>query len=69
MTYEEIRNHIKGRGMTIAEVAEKIGQTRQNIFQKAKKGTINTNDLEGIAKATGCRLRIEFIAEDNRETD
>ena len=53
------------RNTNYATVARKIGTTKQNICNKFAKNKFYLNDIEKIADALNCDLRISFI---DRET-
>lgn len=58
---EQIKILAARQGMTLAEVADKTGQTRQNLSLAFKRGTYSTDWLQRIADAINCDLVIEFV--------
>lgn len=59
-TNEKIRILLKRKNVTITELSEKIGTTRQNLTNKLKRNNFNENDLKLIASTLGCTLSITF---------
>lgn len=62
----DIRNYIalcrvKRNNMSEAELARRTGQTPQNMSNKYKRNTFKISELERVAEALDCELRIEFI--------
>ena len=57
---EQIKILAARKGLTLADVAERTGQTRQNLSLAFRRGTYSTEWLERIAEALGCDLVIEF---------
>ena len=49
------------RGMTVTALAEKIGKTQNNFVQILKRDNFRESELEQIATALDCTLKIEFI--------
>ena len=63
---ERIRIMLVKRGnMSESELARKIGTSPQNLHNKFKRNNFSTSELEEIAAALDCDLRIDFI---DRET-
>lgn len=61
---EKIRLLSKRMDITLSEIAEKTGQTRQNLSNKMRRGNFNEVELTAIAKVLGCELEINFILPD-----
>ncbi len=57
---EKIRVIMKRQGMTMGELAEKTGQTRQNLSNKMTRGNFTEKDIRGLADALGCTVEITF---------
>ena len=64
---EKIRLLMKRQNMTITELAEKSGQTRQNLSNKMTRGNFTEKDMELLAAAMGCEVEIRFILPDGTE--
>ena len=67
-TYEKIMVILKRRNMTISELAEKTGQTRQNLHNKLKRDNFQEKELQAIAKALDCKFESFFVMNDTGET-
>lgn len=46
--------------MTLAEIGERMDKSPQAFSQKMKRGNYTLDELEEIARATGCRLQCSF---------
>lgn len=64
---EKIRLIMKRRGMTMGELAEASGQTRQNLSNKMTRSNFTEKDIAELAKALGCMVEIKFIMPDGTE--
>jgi transcriptional regulator with XRE-family HTH domain len=51
-------------GISVSELARRIGTTPQNMSQRLKVGRFSAEELEGIAQALGAELRLELIFPD-----
>lgn len=60
-TIEKIRAIAKRKKLSLAQIAQATGQTRQNLSNKMEKGNLREGDLEAIAEAMDCELIITFI--------
>lgn len=61
-TTEYIRLCLVKRGnLSVAELAEKTGQTRQNLSNKIQRNEWKQSELEKIAAALDSHLEIKFI--------
>ena len=49
---------------TAQEMAEKTGQSRQNLSNKMKRNNFSLSDLEGFASALGLNVEIVFTDSD-----
>ena len=61
---EKIKIVLKRRGMTLGELADKTGQSRQNLSNKMSRDNFTEKDLQEIATALGGTWRAEFVFED-----
>lgn len=64
---EKIRVLMKRQGMSMSELAEATGQTRQNLSNKMNRDNFSEKEIEAIATALGCTVQIKFIAADGAE--
>lgn len=44
-----------------AQCAERLGVTTSNLYGKYRRNTFYVSDLEKIASAYGCEVKIEFV--------
>ena len=51
-------------GVSVSELARRIGTTPQNMSQRLKVGRFSAEELERIAAALGAEFRLEFIFPD-----
>ncbi len=49
------------RGISVAELARKIDNSPQNFNHKMQRNSFQSSELEKIAAALDCDLKIEFI--------
>lgn len=64
---DKIRIILKRRGMTVGELAERTGQTRQNLSNKLSRNNFQEKELQEIAVALGCSYSLTFTLEDTGE--
>ena len=57
---EKIKVIMKRKNMTMTELSEITGQTRQNLSNKMKRDNFTEGDAKEMAAALGCELVIEF---------
>ena len=57
---EKIRLIMKRKGMTMGELAEATGQTRQNLSNKMARGNFTEKDIQELSLALGCTAEILF---------
>ena len=63
-TSEKIKIILKRRGMTMGELAEKTGQTRQNLSNKMSRDNFPEKELKAIADALECDFEMTLIMRD-----
>ncbi len=63
-TGEKIKVILKRRGMTMGELAEKTGQTRQNLSNKISRDNFPEREIREIAAALECDYQTCFIMRD-----
>lgn len=61
-----IKNLCKEKGISVAELARRIGQTPQNFNKKLKRETVSTEELMEIAEVLGVVFEQSYIL-DNGE--
>ena len=66
-TAEKIRFLKNRRNVTLGEIAEVTGQTRQNFSNKLKRNDFRESELSAIADFLGCELKISFIDKETGE--
>lgn len=64
---EKIRIIAKRVNMSMGELAEATGQTRQNLSNKLSRDNVSQNDLIALASAMGCTVEIKFTLPDGTE--
>lgn len=64
---EKIKILLKRRGMTLAQLAELTGQSRQNISNKMSRDNFTEKETIEIAKALNCDFATVFIMKDTGE--
>lgn len=65
---EKVKIILKRRNMTLAQLAEKTGQSRQNMSNKMARDNFSEKELVDIAKALNCTFDARFIMNDTQET-
>ena len=58
-----IKNLCKEKGISVAELARRIGQTPQNFNKKLKRETVSTEELMEIAEVLGVVFEQTYILE------
>lgn len=64
---EKIKVVLGRRNMTLGELAEKTGQTRQNLSNKMSRDNFTEKELRKIADALGCTYYAGFTLNDTGE--
>lgn len=64
---EKIKVMLMRRGMTLAQLADKTGQSRQNLSNKIARDNFSEKELLSIAEALGCTYRASFVMNDTGE--
>ena len=65
---EKIRTLAKRQKKTLGDIAEALNQSRQNFSNKMSRDNFTVKELEEIAAALDCDLKIQFISKTNGET-
>ena len=64
---EKIKIVLKRRGMTMGQLAEKTGQTRQNLSNKMSRDNFPERELRERAAALDCELETFLVMKDTGE--
>lgn len=62
-----IKNLCKEKGISVAELARRIGQTPQNFNKKLKRKTVSTEELMTIADELGVIFEQPYILENGEK--
>jgi transcriptional regulator with XRE-family HTH domain len=65
---EKIKIILGRRNMTLGELADKTGQSRQNLSNKMSRNNFSESDLKSISEALGCTYNVNFTMSDTGET-
>ena len=57
---EKVRLIMGRKKMTMGELAEATGQTRQNLSNKMTRGNFTEADIEKLANALGCPTETKY---------
>lgn len=61
---EKVRLLCRHRGITMKELALRLGMSPQNFSGKLRRGSFSIRELEAIGEAAGCSFRAEFLLPD-----
>ena len=64
---EKFRIIMGRQNVTMTELAERSGQTRQNLSNKFSRSNLTEDDMERIADALGCEIDVRIILPDGTE--
>lgn len=64
---EKIKIILNRRNMTLAQLAEKTNQSRQNLSNKLNRDNFTEKELYTIAGALNCSFEATFIMNDTGE--
>ena len=64
---EKIKIIIKRKNITISELADSLGQSRQNLTNKFKRDNFCEKELHEIAEALNCEFIANFKMNDTGE--
>lgn len=59
-TAELIKNLCKQQNVSVAELARRIGQSRQNLYKKLQRDTLTIDGIKQIADALGVKFEQSF---------
>lgn len=61
---EKLRILMARKNITMAQMAEKTGQSRQNLSNKFARSNFTERDLKEMASVLGCTVNIQFVDEE-----
>lgn len=61
---EKIKIIMKRQGVTLTDLAEKLGQSRQNLSNKMTRDNFSDHEVQAIAAALGCTVTTTFTMGD-----
>lgn len=64
---EKIRILLKRRNMSLGDLADSTGQSRQNLSNKMKRDNFTEKEMIAIAEALGCTYHNELVMNDTGE--
>ena len=64
---EKVRILLDRKKMTIGELAEKLGITRQNLSNKMTRNNFSEKDIAELANALNCSYEIRFVDKESKE--
>ena len=64
---EKIKVLLNRKNLTLAQLAEKIGQSRQNLSNKMSRDNFSEKELYEIAKALDVEFVCKFVLPDGEE--
>ena len=67
-TSEKIKVILGRRGLTISDLAEKLGTSRQNLTNKFARNNLSDKEMRDIANALNCSFDALFTLNDTGET-
>lgn len=67
-TSEKIKVLLGRRGMTVSDLAEKLGTSRQNLTNKFSRNNFSEKEVRAIAEALNCGFEALFTLNDTGET-
>ena len=64
---EKIKVILNRRGMTLGALAEKLGQSRQNLSNKMSRNNFTEKEIKEMAAALDCSFEAVLIMNDTGE--
>lgn len=61
---EKIKVLMKRKGISMGDMADGTGQTRQNLSNKMKRDDFSESEIRKMAAVLGCTVNIQFIDAD-----
>lgn len=62
-----VKKLCKEKGISVAELARRIGQTPQNFNKKLQRETVSTEELMAIANELGIKFEQPYILENGKK--
>ena len=66
-TAEKIKLLMRRRGLTLGELADLTGQTRQNLSNKMTRDNFQEQDIRAMAEALDCEYEAYLVMKDTGE--
>ena len=63
-TGEKIKIVLKRRGLTMGDLADRTGQTRQNLSNKMARDNFSEKEIKEMAVALDCEYEAYFVMRD-----
>ena len=60
-TSDLVKKACEEESVSLAELARRLGQSRQNLYKKLQRDTLTLEELQAIAKALGATFEQSFI--------
>lgn len=64
---EKVRVLLDRRKMTVGDLADRLGVTRQNLSNKLTRNNFAENDIAKLADALNCDFEIRFTDRDTND--
>lgn len=64
---KKVKIMLKRRNMTLSQLAESLGQSRQNLSNKMSRDNFTEKELIEIANALNCTYKASFTMNDTGE--
>jgi len=58
---EQYKVILDRKGISIADIAEKMGITRQSLSQRLQRGNMREKEMDQLTKIIGCKVEIRII--------
>lgn len=65
---EKIKIILRRKNMTSGQLADALGQTRQNLSNKMSRDNFSEKELREIASALDCEIEVKFTMIETGET-
>lgn len=66
-TAKLIQNLCKIQNISVAELARRIGQTRQNLYKKLQRDTLTIDEIKQISSALQVKFEQSFTLPDGEQ--
>ena len=63
-TSDAVKAACKAQGISLSELAKRLGQSRQNLYNKLRRNSLSGQELQQIASAIGVSFNQAFILQD-----